>query len=110
MARIDINTEITTTARRIQRQLRDFHEGLCVWFSAEGEYITPDDKSLYPAEQQAWQKTYPEAEVQFFGGKRTQREIQDELDAFQAWKRGEVEYTIDYSEELQAARQVAANN
>lgn len=103
MLNIDTNTKITTAARRIQRRLKGF-EGFQVWFNLDGDYITCHEKGLWPANLQTWQEAHPEAKVSFFGGKCTQREIQDELDARKAWENGEVQYVIDYSEQLQAAR------
>lgn len=102
---MDTNTEISTAARRIVRQLNEPGPEMVYYFDAEGGYITGHQVGLFYPSREAEERATAGAVVKFRTGRKlSQRIVQDELDA--AAKFGEdLDARADYLEELNYARE-----
>lgn len=92
MHTIDTATEITTAARRIQRDLRTRSQIARTWYTADGQMVISHEADMYDTTPGA----YDGAACSFTGGRHTLRDIQDHLDAHA--------YAIEMGGDYQAER------
>ncbi|MSS84473.1 hypothetical protein FYJ24_06790 [Actinomycetaceae bacterium WB03_NA08] len=80
-----MNTEITTTARQIQRDAKDGTPDTNRWYSRDGQLLEVTEADMFHAEGTPAHLTDA---IVIAAGAHTQRAIQDRLDAYDAGYRG----------------------
>ena len=92
-----MSTQITTAARRIQRSISTTHETITRYYSIDGDLIdTHETGMMYTDAADAptgWA-------LQLTGGHYTQRQIQDMLDGYAIWARGDAPEGMDRAEAI----------
>lgn len=81
-----MTTQITTAARRIQRDITTTPRTLTSYYTEDGDLIRTHEAGMTYLDPANAPTGYA---LQLRGGHRTQREIQDMLDGYAIWKRGE---------------------
>lgn len=74
-----METQITTQARRMQRELANTPNGIDALFTKDGEYVGSIPTGMWFTEGNR-----PDYSIRLAGGKHSQRECQDWLDAVAA--------------------------
>ena len=104
---MELNTPITTAARRIVKELRGGTPNSLYYFDAEGRYVTGHIAGLFYSSREAREEATAGSVVALYTSPTvTQRSVQDHLDAAQAHGTDWDARTI-YLDNLDAARELA---
>lgn len=90
-------TQITTAARRIQRDATAHHDTLTSYYTADGRHIATHETGLTYADPADAPTGYA---LRLQGGQYTQRQIQDMLDGYAIWARGDAPEGMDRAEAI----------